>query len=75
MVRSGDEELRRWAQEMRSSQGVDCSTYGVQEVSFKVLTLAVFCVSKVQDTKDTAKQRLSDLLILNSLLGHSFSYY
>ena len=35
----------------------------VQELSYQGLTQAVFCVPKAQDTKDAAKQRLSDMYL------------
>ena len=46
---------------MKSSRDGDCSIYGVHELSYKGLTRIVFCIAKAHDTKDAAKQRLSDL--------------
>ena len=49
---------------MGSSGDGDFSRFGVQELSYKGLTRAVFCVAKAQDAIDAAKQRLSALCIL-----------
>ena len=57
-----DGEFRIWGvHEMGSSGDGDFSRLGVQELSYKGLTRAVFCVAKAQDTKDAASQRLSCL--------------
>ena len=46
---------------MGSSRDGDCYRYGVQELSYKGLTRAIFWVAKAQDRKDATKQRLSGL--------------
>ena len=51
---------------MGSSRDGDCSTKGVQELSYNGLTRTVFCAAKAQDTKDAAKHRLSGLYSLIS---------
>ena len=62
----GDEEFKTWGvQEMRNLGDEEFMRWGVQEVSYLGLTRAVFFLAKAQDTKDAAKQRLSDLFNRN----------
>ena len=71
MGSSGDEEFMRWGVYEMGSLGDGefmrwgIQEMGVQELSYQGVTRAVFCVAKAQDTKHAAKQRVSDLYILN----------